>query len=133
MHWSRNWWPVPTIWFGATCRRRYSDSTAGTDERSRRTHGPYDAPRHPVLSAKAGGLSTVTGGNGPSQRSTSTSLCCAVVPCDSFDDGRSAVSTFGFPCRQKDGSGGSGSYHAPVESWTTPGRNASDTSSPARQ
>src|ERR1700722_12119880 len=44
-----------------------------------------------------------------------------VVPWERAELGRSAVSTFGLPCRQKDGSAGSGAYQAPVDSCTTPG------------
>jgi hypothetical protein len=39
-----------------------------------------------------------------------------VVPWESAELGLSAVSTFGLPWRQKDGSPGSGSYQAPVDS-----------------
>ena len=55
------------------------------------------------------------------------------MPWDSAELGRSAVSTFGLPWRQKDGSAGSGSYQAPVESCTTPGRTSSVSVMPARQ
>jgi hypothetical protein len=65
--------------------------------------------------------------------SISTMASWPVVPWESAELGRSAVSTFGLPWRQKDGSPGSGSYQAPVDSCTTPGRTSSVSATPARQ
>ncbi len=81
-----------------------------------------------------GGWCAVTAGAGRSQRSTSTKSECADGPCASFDVPLSKVSTLGLPCLSSvpRRPGSSGSYHAPVASWTTPGRIASVIWAPAR-
>ena len=80
----------------------------------------------------AGGRVTDSSGAAPRYASISTRASCPVHPWLSVEEGRSAVSTLGFPCRQNEGSAGSGSYHAPVDNCATPGRTASSTASPAR-
>jgi hypothetical protein len=82
--------------------------------------------------AIAGGRVTASSGGASRYAATSTSASCPAHPWLRVEDGWSAVSTFGFPWRQKPGSAGSGSYQAPVDNWTIPGRTASSTHSPAR-
>jgi predicted ATPase/DNA-binding NarL/FixJ family response regulator len=81
----------------------------------------------------AGGRVTDSSGGVPWYRSISTRVNCPAHPWLSVEEGTSAVSTLGFPCRQNVGSAGSGSYQAPVDNCATPGRTASSTASPARQ
>src|SRR5262249_7860634 len=85
------------------------------------------------LQTVSGGRLIESSGGTPRYAPTSTSASCPVQPWLRVEEGRSAVSTFGFPCRQNPGSAGSGSYQAPVDNCATPGRTASSTASPARQ
>src|SRR5439155_16023855 len=82
-----------------------------------------------------GGSYARIGGNGPVQRSTSTSVACPEHAWASFDVPRSNVSTLGLPWTHiaSGSAGSSGSYQAPVESCTTRGRIVSVTTAPARQ
>src|SRR5262249_32108530 len=80
-----------------------------------------------------GGRVTDSSGGVPRYTSTSTRANCPVHAWLRVEEGRSAVSTLGFPCLQNPGSAGSGSYHAPVDNCATPGRTASSIASPARQ
>src|SRR6516165_1527098 len=102
--------------------------------RSVRYESARGAPRynHP---APGGGSNVLIGGGGPLKRSISTRQSWPVQPCASREVPVSDVSTFGLPCTQRGASaaGSSGSYQAPVASWTTPGRNASLRTAPARQ
>src|SRR5271169_1786605 len=96
-----------------------------------------DPLRHiiPPSYEPVGGSNALIGGGGPSKRSISTRQSWPVQPCASWEVPASDVSTFGLPCTQSglSAAGSSGSYQAPVDSWTTPGRNASLSTAPARQ
>src|ERR1700751_4146229 len=63
-----------------------------------------------------GGSKALTGGKGPSKRSSSTRASCPVQPCASFEVPASRVSTFGLPWPHIGRSAvrSSGSYQAPV-------------------
>src|SRR5208282_2549857 len=84
--------------------------------------------------ASGGGSNALTRGSGPSKRSISTRLSCPVQPCARREVPASRVRTFGLPCTQSgfSAAGSSGSYQAPVDSWTTPGRSVSLSTAPAR-
>jgi hypothetical protein len=78
------------------------------------------------------GEKTLTGG-GSAQRSTWTSAVAELGPWLSREVPRSRVSTFALPCEQGALSASlAGSYQAPQDSRTTPGRRASVTTTPAK-
>jgi hypothetical protein len=72
-------------------------------------------------------------GGGSAQRSTSTSALAELGPWLSREVPRSRVSTFALPCAQGASSSSlAGSYQAPQDSRTTPGRTASVMITPAK-